>query len=241
MPGVPDNPNLALFNKLAELEQRLREVQTQTATVVTNAAGEAVAVVGNLQPTTGLKSFGFAILNSKKEWEQLTGGGGGSGLLSGMIMAWGAAAAPSGWLLCEGQAVSRTTFKSLFEAIGTTFGEGDKSTTFNLPEGKNRVLIGAGTHALGATGGEENVTLTEAQMPKHTHEDEGHAHEPEGGGSFVLDKESGAGTKFFGTAGTKVFDVAKTALAKAKLKAAGSGSSHTNMQPYFVGNWIIKT
>ncbi|HET8871838.1 MAG TPA: phage tail protein [Aquabacterium sp.] len=56
-----------------------------------------------------------------------------------------ASAAPSGWLLCDGSAVSRTTYAALFAAVGTTFGAGDGSTTFNLPNGAGRGFIGAGT------------------------------------------------------------------------------------------------
>lgn len=61
---------------------------------------------------------------------------------------WSARAAKTFWLKCEGQAVSRTTYASLFTAIGTTFGAGDGSTTFNLPDGRGRALIGVGTGAL---------------------------------------------------------------------------------------------
>lgn len=80
-----------------------------------------------------------------------------------------------GWLLCDGQAVSRTTQSLLFNVIGTTFGVGDGSTTFNLPNANGRVSVTAGT-ATGLTNrfvgdvfGEERTTLTEAEMPSHNH------------------------------------------------------------------------
>lgn len=98
----------------------------------------------------------------------------------------------SGWLLCDGRAVSRTTYQALFDIIGTKYGTGNGSTTFNLPDARARTLIGAGTgqnvgssgsqgtspatggiastaRALGDWGGVESVALTLAQMPQHNH------------------------------------------------------------------------
>ena len=79
---------------------------------------------------------------------------------------------PTGWLFCQGQNVSRTTYASLFSAIGTTYGTGDGVTTFALPNLQGKVPVGkdSGTFsALGATGGAETVTLTSSQIPAHTH------------------------------------------------------------------------
>jgi microcystin-dependent protein len=79
---------------------------------------------------------------------------------------------PSGWLLCDGSAVSRTTYAALFAAIGTTYGAGNGSTTFNVPDLRGRTPVGADptgvnlpdNHpALGATGGAETQTLTPAE------------------------------------------------------------------------------
>lgn len=66
----------------------------------------------------------------------------------GVILDFGGVTAPSGWLLCDGAAVSRTTYASLFSAIGTTFGAGDGSTTFNVPDFKGRTAVGVGVHTL---------------------------------------------------------------------------------------------
>lgn len=73
----------------------------------------------------------------------------------GSISAFGGSAAPSGWLLCQGQAVSRTTYAELFSVIGTSFGAGDGSTTFNVPDLRGEFLRGAGTnsHANQGNGG----------------------------------------------------------------------------------------
>jgi microcystin-dependent protein len=100
-------------------------------------------------------------------------------LPAGAITQFAGASAPSGYLLCSGQAVSRSTFSTLFSAIGTTYGVGDGSTTFNLPNLQNRVPVGkgAGTFAnLNDTGGAETHTLTTAQMPSHTHTQNSHNH-----------------------------------------------------------------
>jgi microcystin-dependent protein len=87
--------------------------------------------------------------------------------------------APTGWLLCEGQAVSRTEYVRLFNAIGTLYGSGDGTTTFNLPNLANRVPVGkgSGTFAtLGSTGGSETHELTQSEMPRHTHVQDSHNH-----------------------------------------------------------------
>jgi hypothetical protein len=62
----------------------------------------------------------------------------------GSIVPYGGTTAPSGWLLCQGQAISRTTYSDLFSAIGTTFGAGNGSTTFNLPDLREATTKGAG-------------------------------------------------------------------------------------------------
>lgn len=76
-----------------------------------------------------------------------------------------------GWLYCNGQAVSRTTYAALFARIGTTYGIGDGSTTFNVPDMRGYFALGVSSaHAIGTSGGSEEVTLTLAQMPAHQHQ-----------------------------------------------------------------------
>ncbi len=77
---------------------------------------------------------------------------------------------PGGYLPCDGRAVSRTTYANLFKAIGTTYGAGDGSTTFNLPDFQGRIPIGKSSkYALGSKGGSTDTTLATANLPAHTH------------------------------------------------------------------------
>jgi microcystin-dependent protein len=84
-------------------------------------------------------------------------------------------AAPTGFLLAQGQTVSRTTYNALYGVLGTTWGAGDGSTTFGLPDCRSRVTVGAGqgtgltSRALAATGGEENHALSIAELAAHAH------------------------------------------------------------------------
>jgi microcystin-dependent protein len=89
---------------------------------------------------------------------------------------WTTDSAPTGWLLCQGQAISRSTYSALFAVIGTTYGVGDNSTTFNLPNAKGRVAVGKDATAEFDTLGEiegasvaKTQTLATTQLPAHTH------------------------------------------------------------------------
>jgi microcystin-dependent protein len=92
----------------------------------------------------------------------------------GSVMIWPGNIAPSGWLLCDGQAASRTYYADLFTVIGSQYGAGDGTSTFNLPDLKGRSPVGldlsqADFDVLGETGGEKQHTLSTAEMPSHFH------------------------------------------------------------------------
>lgn len=88
----------------------------------------------------------------------------------GSLFPFAGSSAPSGFLICDGAAISRATFSDLFSAIGTLYGAGDGTTTFNLPNLAGRMVLGvSGAHTLASTGGAENHTIAVSEMPSHTH------------------------------------------------------------------------
>ena len=183
----------------------------------------------------------------------------------GMVAPFAGASSPNGWLICDGTAVSRSTYASLFSAIGTTYGVGDNTTTFNLPDLRGRTPIGVGTgtgltaRALAATVGAESVTLTAGQsgVPAHSHAntatatDSGHSHtvtwtetvDSTGdapAGTFRLDtgNSSFQGTNSIGTSSNSAnITVSVTNVNNTAIDAT---DAHTNMQPSIALNYIIK-
>jgi microcystin-dependent protein len=100
---------------------------------------------------------------------------------AGVINMWATTTAPTTWLLCDGAAVSRTTYAALFAVISTTYGAGDGSTTFNLPSLKGKVPVGrdsadAAFNTMGLSGGAKTHTLDTSEMPVHTHTQNAHTH-----------------------------------------------------------------
>lgn len=146
---------------------------------------------------------------------------------TGVVLPFAGASAPTGWLLCYGQAVSRTTYADLFTALGTTYGTGDGSTTFTLPDLRGRVAGGkdnmGGTAAsrlttggagvdgatLGAAGGAQTHTLTNAQLPNQA----------------------------IGIGGSSI----SRGSTVADLQVIGNSQAHNNTQPTIVLNYIVKT
>ncbi len=133
---------------------------------------------------------------------------------------------PDGWLLCDGSAVSRTTYSALFAVIGTTWGVGDGSTTFNLPDAQGRVpagVGGSGITAVGDTGGEQTHTLTITEMPNHRHTTTMNL--------YALDVARG---RAYGTSGRRYGSGSPAS------SYVGGGGAHNNMQPYAGVRWVIK-
>ena len=174
---------------------------------------------------------------------------------AGAIIMYGAATAPTGYLLCDGSNVSRTTYSDLFSAISTTYGTGDGSSTFGVPNLQSRFPIGfdgGSSYALAGTGGaltdtptlsgtNAGTAITEAQMPSHTHD------------SWGSGWPTGTWTGGTGTTQSSVTQGSGSLVTTSTLRtlATGSGNTHTHtwtgtstavdtVPPYIVVNYIIK-
>ena len=89
---------------------------------------------------------------------------------TGCVQSYAGITIPNGWLLCDGSAISRTAYAALYAVIGTTYGVGDGTSTFNLPNLTSRVIVGSGSsYPLASTGGEASHTLTEEELAVHGH------------------------------------------------------------------------
>ena len=171
---------------------------------------------------------------------------GGGVAPTGSLTMWAGAVAstPTGWLACNGANVSRTTYSALFAVVGTTWGAGDGSTTFGLPNLLNKFPVGAGdTYAIADTGGSANATLV-----SHTHTatvtDPGHIHVMKGGYAVVSDFFGGSGFDY-GTGIGDAFPGYEVASNTTGITVAnsteGSSATDANLPPYVAVGFIIKT
>lgn len=151
--------------------------------------------------------------------------GGYIGPPPGVINAYVTSTAPTGWLSCDGSAVSRSTYGRLFGVVGTVYGVGDGSTTFNLPDlrGKTTFMASStqtGFTTYGFTSGSSTHTMTEAELVAHTHgapvDNSG-----TGGSARALANTNGAGSQI-------------------NTGSTGSGVPMNIMNPYMIMNYIIK-
>lgn len=105
----------------------------------------------------------------------------------GSIILYSLSNLPTGFLECNGDPVSRYDYAELFDVIGTRYGIGDGSTTFNLPDFSANVPVGVSlSHALGSTGGEATTVLYEENLPSHVHNIPAHTHGNDISASFSL-------------------------------------------------------
>jgi microcystin-dependent protein len=187
---------------------------------------------------------------------------------TGSLIMWPSVTVPTDWKLCNGDAISRTTFATLYALIGTTFGVGDGTTTFNLPNYKNRMPYGADTVAVGATGGSANAIVvshthtgtTGTTSNDHIHTatstvtDSGHQHGdiPRSSGDLganVTSYREGNAVGYINTAtATTGITVATTISGQSAThthdfttNSAGSSGTNANLPPYLGINFIIKT
>jgi len=254
-------------------------ISTFAATIVDDTSASAVRTTIGLGNLSTLNTVGstqiddnsvtaseFNISGNGTSGQSIVSDGDGSfsystifGLISGVVLPYAGTSAPTGFLLCGGQAVSRTTYSDLFAIIGTTYGVGDGSSTFNLPDLQGRVVAGkddmSGASAnrltdavtgglngdtLGDTGGTESHTLTSAQsgLVGHTHAVSASLEATTGGGSAQtgVDTSEAAFTGNNAADNTSMINVSISAVA-----SADASEAHNNVQPTIILNYIIKT
>lgn len=168
---------------------------------------------------------------------------------SGTVLDFAGSAASVGFLLCDGAAVSRVTYSSLFAAIGTAWGVGDGTSTFNLPNFNGRTSVGSGTYTDTVSGsvsrsiaqkiGTEKHVLTQAELASHTHIQDAHSHTyPQGAsagaGGFLIPGRV-AGTDF------PIVTSITVSSTVATNQNTGNDVAHNNMQPSLVILKMIKT
>jgi len=244
-------------------------IEVRTYDKLTNTIVEAILSVGT--PVLDITNGGVAI---KKRYDSDVGGSlqvdGARWLPVATILEFAGSSAPNGYLLCNGSAVSRTDYADLFDVVGTTYGSGDGSTTFNVPNRKGKVGVGFDSgdtsfDALGETGGAKNVTLTSAQsgLPAHSHSNTAHDHTQDshyhgayykyfsgltgesGTSGWALLRRNEAGDSYYGTdtnaIHSKVANNQTSSISISNNATQNASSSHTNLQPYITFNYIIKT
>jgi microcystin-dependent protein len=225
-----------LNNAIRELMAQLRDFQ------LGNQTSNQLSVAGGGTGLTSVGTSGNVLTSNGSAWVSSTP----TYVPTGGMMMWGTASAPTGYLLCNGAAVSRSTYSALFAVLGTTYGSGDGSTTFNLPDFRDRFPVGAGTtYSANSTGGSANATLV-----SHTHTatstDAGHTHNIQVSnlsGASVDDRLAGSGADYgianVNDSGTNV--KSSTASITTTISTEGSSGTNANLPPYLGVYFIIKT
>jgi len=171
------------------------------------------------------------------------------GIPTATIVPWSASSVPTGFLECDGSAVSRSTYAALFAIVGTTYGAGDGASTFNVPDLQDNVAVGkSGTKALASTGGANtvtstgnvggstaNATLSTAQLASHSH--------PGGRGNSGAHPNPGPTHPFQGPGGSSA-NTGSTGSGTGhshNMSATFSGDATSVLQPFLTVIYIIKT
>jgi microcystin-dependent protein len=164
--------------------------------------------------------------------------------IPGIISMYGGVNSPTGYLFCDGSAVSRSAYSRLFSVIGTIYGNGDGVNTFNLPNLQGRVPVGLKAsepvfNALGNIGGTGAHTLSESEMPVHNHSitDPGHTHSYQNQSN---DHQVAVSLTTTDTAdNVNVNQTTGSSTTGITINNTGGGLAHNNLQPYIVLNYII--
>ena len=244
-----DSINIAEGCAPSGINNAIRELMSQLKDQQTGASADNFTVGGNLAVTgtsaftgattfTGIPSGPTASFGTNTT-QLATTAFVISNVPTGVVNMWGTATAPTGYLLCAGAAVSRSTYSALFAVIGTTFGVGDGSTTFNVPNYTNRLPYGT---TVGATGG-----TADAVIVSHTHTatsvvtDPTHQHGTLTAATISAPVQSfvmgtGDGSPDFQT------NSASTGITVATTNSTeGVSGTNANLPPYLGINFIIKT
>jgi len=236
-----DSINIAEGCAPSGINNAIRELMSQLKDQQTGASGDNFTVGGNLAVTgtttfTGIPSGPTASVATNTTQLATTAFVLANANPTGSLIMWTTGTAPTGWLLCAGAAVSRSTYAALFAVIGTTFGVGDGSTTFNVPNYTNRLPYGT---TVGATGG-----TADAVVVSHTHTitDPGHKHTTSVDNHMLFDG-NGSQTIAYGGPGTYpsqtfTMDTNTTGITN---QTTGVSGTNANLPPYLGINFIIKT
>jgi len=222
-----------LNNAIRTLMAQLRDFQ------LGNQTSNQLSVAGGGTGLTSVGTSGNVLTSDGSAWVSSTP----TYVPTGGMLMWGTSSAPTGYLLCNGAAVSRSTYSALYAVLGTAYGSGDGSTTFNVPDFRDRFPVGAGTtYSANSSGGSADAVVV-----SHTHTatssvtDPGHVHSVQynfGGASNPGQPSSGETTDSM-TANTAS---ASTGISvSTTVASSGVSGTNANLPPYLGVYFIIKT